>query len=186
MRRGVPAASAAEPPSMHARCRRRYPHARAARGCVREKILENSCAFRNASPFARARRDIDGGGGAPSTRSGSAFANAEKSLRRATDFAPQHPICAKSRGATTVDGTRWRSLHGMRIGVHARFDPCRSGNGTGRLRGRIGVPREWKRGVSVPLPRAVRRSRRGRGVRSTARVPRPPPRTASRRRRRLR
>ena len=153
-----------------------------ARGCVREKNLENSCAFRNASSFARSRaprrprrrRRVD-----------AVFRRArgrKKSLWRAPDFASQHPICAESR----VVPARFAGYRGRARETLGDVPDVARGNETGRLRGRIGVLREAVRDVSAPLPRAVRRSRRGRGVRSTARVPRPPPRTASRRRRRPR
>ena len=186
MCRGVPAASAAEPPSMRARCRRQRPHARAARGCVREKNLENSCAIRNASSFARTRASRRRRRRDPSMRFGSAPAAIEKSLRRAADFAPQHMICAKSRAAATAGETRSRPRGGMHAtSIRVRWMPVAETEPAACAAGsECSVKR--REGVSAPLPRAVRRSRRGRGVRSTARVPRPPPRTASRRRRRLR
>jgi len=71
-----------------------------------KKYLKTAARFAMHLRSREHGRHIDDGGGDPSTRFRSAFADAKKSLRRATDFAPQHPICAKSRAVPTLDETR--------------------------------------------------------------------------------
>ena len=155
------------------------PRTRRERMRSRKNILKTATRFATHRRAHDPARRADGNRDTAPTPFPNAFMDAKKSSRRAPVFASQHPICANSRAVADASHDACRCPRGgSRVPV--------AENETGRLRGRIGVLRERMRGVSVPLPRAVRRSRRGRGVRSTAPVPRLPPRTASRRRRRPR
>ena len=187
MCRDVPAASVTEPRSMRARCRRRGLHARVARGCVREKILENSYAFRNASSFAQARtrrrprrrRRVGAvpkrvGGHRKKFAAGVGFRAATPDLREIAHHRRRPRNLSwmpRTMRADVRDDTERMPIAETKPAACAAGSEC------------FGMRRE---GVSAPLPQAVRRSRRDRAAHSAARVPRPPPRTANRRHRRLR